>query len=80
MGEMAAQTAAEAHSQNPNEAFLDTIMFEPELVQRESTIALPVAAAAKKGKRSSGLGLSQPAARDDVVVKRRAFGVLFCVA
>jgi LacI family transcriptional regulator len=53
MGEMAAQQLLK-RIQNPNEAFPDTIMFEPELMQRESTIAIPVATAPKKGKRSSG--------------------------
>src|SRR5580704_11300503 len=53
MGEMAAQQLLK-RIQNPNEAFPDTIMFEPELMQRESTMALPVAAASKKGRRSPG--------------------------
>ena len=52
MGEMAAQQLLK-RIQNPNEAFPDTIMFEPELVQRESTTAIPVATEPKKGKRSS---------------------------
>jgi LacI family transcriptional regulator len=53
MGEMAAQQLLK-RIQNPNEAFPDTIMFEPELMQRESTMAIPVAVAPKKAKRSSG--------------------------
>ena len=52
MGEMAAQQLLK-RIQNPNDAFPDTIMFEPELMQRESTIAIPVDASPKKGKRSS---------------------------
>jgi DNA-binding LacI/PurR family transcriptional regulator len=54
MGEMAAQQLLK-RIQNPKEAFPDTIMFEPELMQRESTMALPVAAP-KKGTRSSSPG------------------------
>jgi len=53
MGEMAAQQLLK-RIQNPGGAFPDTIMFEPELMQRESTMAVPVAAARKKGKSSSG--------------------------
>src|ERR1700733_3237680 len=53
MGEMAAQQLLK-RIQNPNEAFPDTIMFEPELMQRESTMAIPVGAAPRKGKRSPG--------------------------
>ncbi len=51
MGEMAAQQLLK-RIQNPNEAFPDTIMFEPELMQRESTMPIPVAAAPRKVKRS----------------------------
>jgi len=55
MGEMAAQQLLK-RIQNPNEAFPDTIMFEPELMKRESTMAIPVDAAPRKG-RSSGSGI-----------------------
>jgi hypothetical protein len=48
--------------QNPKEAFPDTIMFEPELMQRESTIAIPVGALLKAGKGSAGLE-TKPARR-----------------
>jgi LacI family transcriptional regulator len=47
MGEMAAQLVLR-RIQNPADAFPDTIMFEPELMQRESTIAVTVNAARKK--------------------------------
>lgn len=47
MGEMAAQLLLK-RIQNPTDAFPDTIMFEPELMQRESTIPLTEAAAARK--------------------------------
>jgi hypothetical protein len=52
MGEMAAQQLLK-RIQNPSEAFPDTIMFEPELMQRESTIAIPVTTARKPGARSA---------------------------
>lgn len=47
MGEMAAQQLLK-HIQNPSEAFPDTIMFEPELMQRESTTAVAAAIAPRK--------------------------------
>ncbi|HEY4011148.1 MAG TPA: substrate-binding domain-containing protein, partial [Acidobacteriaceae bacterium] len=47
MGEMAAQLLLK-RIQNPNEAFPDTIMFEPELMRRESAIAVPVNSSPKR--------------------------------
>jgi LacI family transcriptional regulator len=47
MGEMAAQLLLK-RIQNPTDAFPDTIMFEPELMQRESTIPVIANASAKK--------------------------------
>ena len=61
MGEMAAQQLLK-RIQNPNEAFPDTIMFEPELMPRESTIAIPVDASAKNGK-SSSVSTTKPGRR-----------------
>lgn len=51
MGEMAAQQLLK-RIQNPTDAFPDTIMFEPELMTRESTVAVPVDPAARKQKTS----------------------------
>ena len=51
MGEMAAQQLLK-RIQNPNDPFPDTIMFEPELMKRESTMAIPAPSA--PGNRKSG--------------------------
>jgi LacI family transcriptional regulator len=50
MGDIAAQLLIK-RIQNPNEDYADAIHFDPELIARESTRAVPVAAPAKKVER-----------------------------
>jgi LacI family transcriptional regulator len=47
MGEMAAQLLLK-RIQNPKEAYPDTVMFEPELMVRESTAPLRLKPASRK--------------------------------
>jgi LacI family transcriptional regulator len=59
MGEMAAQQLLK-RIQNPNDPFPDTIMFEPELMKRESTMAVSPVNAPKK---RSSLPAAKPGRR-----------------